>query len=161
MAGRLQRRPSFDQRTTGALTPINQAGNIMKTRIVGHFNIGAHLAGAPTFKCILTLSGGRAVGAGSLTQALSPPLDLDIALTGTVAEIVWGADVTQVIALTGGAFPAGLPLPPYPQNFESTIQVDSAQPGKGKATVGYLGRDGEWYRLNDLPVQVTWQTVTD
>lgn len=133
----------------------------MKKRIVGHFNIGTHLLGAATFKCTLTLSGGRVIGAGSLTQALSPPLDLDIALTGTVADIIWGADETQVIAVTGGAFPAGLPLPPYPLNFESTIQVDSAQPGQGKATVGYVDNEGQWKRLNDLPVRVTWQTVPD
>jgi len=130
----------------------------MTSQTTGHFSIGTHMAGAVTFTCALTLSGGRAVGMGAVTQAINPPLDIDTYLSGTVANIVWGADVTQVIALTGHAYRT--PMPPNPENVECTMQLDSRNPAKCTASLSYL-EDGVWHTLENLPVQVKWQYAPD
>lgn len=123
----------------------------MENFTTGYFNIGSHQPGAATFSCALVFDGSQAVGFGKVTQAINPPLDLATSLSGTVANIVWGADDTQVIALGG----KGLRTPTL-ANLECSILLDSKSSDNSKARVSYLDERGAWIHLENLPVQVTW-----
>ena len=130
----------------------------MERHTIGEFNIGTHLPGAVTFTCGLTIFDGHAAGIGHVTQAVNPALDLTTYLSGTVTNIVWNADDTQIITLTGHAY--RLPMPPNPVTVECTIMLDSKNPASNQASLSYL--DGhKWTKQDKLPVQVRWHHSQD
>ena len=147
------------QTAAGGLLQPHMRKRIMENHTTGYFNIGNHLPGAATFTFALVLDGSHAVGSGTITQAVSPPLNLKTYLHGTMSSIVWGGDDTQIITLTGGRFPT--PMPPNEVNVECTLQVDSKNPDKNRASLAYLDANGAWVRLENLPVRVTWSAASE
>ena len=131
----------------------------MNHQLTGHFTIGTRMPGAITFTCALTLEGGHVVGIGALTQAIHPALDIHTYLAGTSVSILWGADDTQVISLTGHTW--STPMPPNPVNVTCTMQLDSKTPGRGVASVRYLDAQGVWIPLENLPVHGQWQRAPE
>lgn len=127
----------------------------MQGHTIGYFIIGDQKPGAVSFKCTLTLHGGHVSGIGHVSQATSPPLHETSYLSGTTALIVWGADSTQIITLTGHEFP--MPMPPNPKNVECTIMLDSKNLERNLARLTYLDEREQWVKLDNQPVKVTWK----
>jgi hypothetical protein len=126
----------------------------MEGKMIGVFSIGTGMPGAPLFKTVLTFWNGAVSGQGQVTQAINPPLDVTSFLSGSVHEIVWGADVQTVITLTGHQF--ATPTPPNPVNVDCAICIDSRNMSKAAASLSYMDQSGKWTRLTKLPVKVDW-----
>lgn len=130
---------------------------------IGIFTIGKRMPGAPLATFHLVFTGGRVTGSGQVTQAVSPPLRVETYLSGTSAEIVWGADEQLNISLNGHEFPTV--MPPNPMNVECSIALDSNSNGKdgGKSTANlrYLDAGGNWKELRDQPVAVAWLPLSE
>lgn len=127
----------------------------MQAHTVGYFTIGAQKPGAVTFQCTLTVHAGYVSGMGHVAQAISPPLNTATYVSGTSALIESGADTTQIISLTGHEFPT--PMPPNPKNVECTIMLDSRNAARNLASLSYIDEQGQWVKLNNQAVKVTWQ----
>ena len=123
---------------------------------IGHvqIQIGGDKPGAPSFRMPLLTNGNVATGIGRITQATNPPLDINTQLAGRTSLIVFGADVTRSIQLTGRELPVLLPDPINVRNCDIVLQ--GAEGTHGSASYEYL-QNGQWRKVEG-PATATWST---
>lgn len=135
----------------------------METRTTIHFIAGNNEPGAVTFRGTLTLGGGQVTGMGSITQAVSPPFDRDLVLSGSATTLVFNGAVTQSIHLTGRGFIPRLPMPRYMVDLTCAMLIDNTTPGAGvgHASLSYVDAQGEWQAPQTVPVKMSSQRAPD
>ena len=116
--------------------------------------IGGNMPGAPSFRMHLLLNANVATGIGRITQSTNPPLDINTQLAGRTSLIVFGADVTRSIQLTGRELPVLLPDPINVRNCDIVLQ--GAEGKHGSASYEYL-QNGQWKKVEG-PATATWTT---
>jgi hypothetical protein len=116
--------------------------------------IGGNKPGAPSFRMHLLMNGSVATGIGRISQATNPPLDINAQLAGRTSLIVFGADVTRSIQLTGREIPGLLPDPINVRNCDIVLQ--GAEGKHGSASYEYL-QNGQWHKVEG-PATASWST---
>jgi hypothetical protein len=112
--------------------------------------IGDNMPGAPLFKVVLSDVGTGVAGAGVFTQVTDTVQEFVSYVSGDVWNIVWNADTTTAIRLTGRASPDGAQA----TNLTCQILLHSDKERASANLVYQL--DGRSVTLNDLPVSGGW-----
>lgn len=117
--------------------------------------IGGDKPGAPSFRMHLLLNVNVATGIGRISQATNPPLEINTQLAGRTSLIVFGADVTRSIQLTGRELV--IPITPEQLNVRNCdIVLQGAEGKHGSASYEYL-QNGQWHKVEG-PATATWTT---
>jgi hypothetical protein len=136
--------------------------NIASAQNVGLFlvryHVGTGMPGAPMLALGLTVNVvDRTInGAGRLTQAISPPLDLRMNVHGTYVQLPLPPHPGIAAHLTG--YPAlhwphhGGIGPVLPPDLDLHMYLDSDFQG-GTASYRYRAPNGEWIEVNGVPVR--------
>ena len=123
------------------------------------YNIGAGLPGAPNFYLGLLVNTPDKVvsGAGRITQAVNPPVDVRTNVNGTYTYMATMKDVHILVVATGypvvdwpphgGIGPVLLPN----LHLRMVLAQDWAS---GTATYKYLNASGEWIEVDNVPVKL-------
>lgn len=114
--------------------------------------IGGNIPGAPSLRMHLLLNESLATGVGRITQATNPPLNMQTQLAGRTSIIVFGADATQTIQLTGRELPISHPDQINVRNCD--IALKGIEGKHGTASYEYLN-NGQWHKVEG-PVTASW-----
>jgi len=120
---------------------------------LAQWRIGTGAPGAPTLdlKTVVSAPTHHLQGAGDITQAVNPPLNVHSIITGNFSHM--GAAVT--ISLTG------VPNQGAGMNFEGHLYLANGWNNDGIATCRYLN-DGTWHEIDNVKATPlhTGQTMT-
>jgi hypothetical protein len=114
-------------------------------------NVGTPGAPILHFELLVNSSTGSVSGQAQITQAVNPPLDIDITnVTGTVRKLIFGGKITLSVVLEGTYELRGPPPTQYIilEHFTAQFAVDEQWNGRGGFAYG--GHD-----VNDVPVAGT------
>jgi hypothetical protein len=124
------------------------------------YNIGTGLEGALNFHLGLAINTvDKAVnGAGRITQAVNPPLDVRTHLRGTFTYMTVMPKQTHILVVATGTpaidWPPSAGIGPVlPTNVELRM-VLNADWKSGTAYYRYQGSDGVWHEVSDVPVKL-------
>lgn len=97
-------------------------------------------------------------GAGRITQAVNPPLDVRTNLQGSFTYMTVMPKQTHILVVATGTpaihwNPSAGTGPALPTNFELRMVLD-ADWKSGTAYYKYLGTDGAWHEVSDVPVKL-------
>jgi hypothetical protein len=127
---------------------------------IGSWEIGNHgMPGAPVLTVDLMFYApmSTVTGHGRLSQALSPPLEVDSRCTGNYTYMTVMPQKTHIlITLTGYPvikWPAGGGIAPIIETNMEVRMVLEADWHTGTATYSYRSPDGEWHQIESVPVR--------
>lgn len=119
------------------------------------YKIGTGKIGAISFTVHLMVNvvNHKVTGYGRIFKPVFPPLDIDVELAGNYNILVWNNKSTNIVHLTGFQelhWSKGHPLKIVRVHLFMALSKDWQS---GKASYKYMGNDGEWKMVNDVPVK--------
>jgi hypothetical protein len=121
------------------------------------FEIGGNMPGAPRFRVnLVVFTPVKTVhGAGHITQATNPPLNIHTILSGHYTYMTVMPNNTHILVTAmghqiGGGGPGGPVMPPNVQ----LRMVLSKDWKSGTADYEYLGSNHQWHQVHQAPVKL-------
>ncbi|MBY8850708.1 DUF1842 domain-containing protein [Saccharothrix longispora] len=145
--------------TTSEQPQQNQESTADRTGLfIGSWEAGARMPGAPLLRVDLMFeaSSRYVSGHARITQAVSPPLDVRVAVQGDYTYLTVEPDRTHIL-LTLSGYPAmswpsrGGVGPVIPPEMTARIVLDPGWQG-GTANYRYLDSAGSWHSVEAVPV---------
>ena len=124
------------------------------------YEIGGNMPGAPLFKVnLVVFTPARTVnGAGHITQATNPPLDVQTSLFGQYTYMTVMPNNSHILVTAlGHPTTLGPGTPVSPPNVQLRM-VLSSDWKSGTANYEYLGSNRQWHRVDNAPVKLVTAT---
>lgn len=129
--------------------------------VIAAYDISSHMAGAPAFQILVFYDNASetASGWGRITQAINPPLDINVRLSGNFIFTLEDGAADQYFVFLKGVpllkWPKDAGIGPVLPTLVDLVMTLNAGRTEGTANYAYKGDHGQWIEVNGVPVKAT------